>query len=207
MPISGRVIVPGAAKYAGTPDVGMGEYGEMLVSEIRGPYSAVNKGGLLFTASAAGVTVPAIAATLVSVFSLYNPRNSGRVGELVDVDITSVLAALVVNTFGWYFSADKNADTATFTTKGTAQPGAIDGGPAGNKIQFYSALTHVGTPVLWDVIGGHHAVTSTQVGGIHKDYAGKRLIMPGTVVSIAASTTVCTTAGLTLAASWIELPA
>src|SRR3990167_1787015 len=137
------------------PDKGTGYAGELLVAQTAGAFYHRNVAGNVFTANVTAVTITAIAATLVSVYSLYNPRNSGIDMELIDADLTTALATTVVNTYGLYFSADKNADTATFTTKGTAQPGKIDGGPAGNKGQFYSALTHVGTPVRWRVIGGH----------------------------------------------------
>lgn len=204
----GRVMNPLTTNISDNlpSDVLLGKQGEQLASELHGKYFTINKRGGLFTANVTAVTVPVIAATLVSVFSFYNPRNSGVDMELVDLDLSSVLAALVVNTFGLYFSADKNADTSTFTTKGTVQRGIIDGGPVGNKGQFYSALTHVGTPARWRMLGGHHAVTSTQTGGIHVDFDGKAIIPPGTVVSLAASTTVNTTSGLDIGATWAEWP-
>src|SRR6185436_10398428 len=136
------------------PVVALGRNGEQLASEIHGKFYTVNKRGNLFTANVTGVTIPVVTATVASVFSLYNPRNSGVDMELIDIDIAIVLATTVVNDYGLYFSADKNADTATFTTKITVQPGYIDGGPAGNRGQAYSALTHVGTPVKWRVVGG-----------------------------------------------------
>lgn len=192
--------------FGSSPAMLGGKAGEGIVNELNGRYYTANYNGLVFTANVTAVTVPAIAATLVSVFSLYNPRNSGVNASLIDTDITSVLATLVVNTFAWYFSADKNADTATFTTKGTAQSGVLDGGPAGNKVQFYSALTHVGTPVRWRIIGGHHATTSTATGGIHRDWDGTAIVKPGTAISIAASTAVGTTSGLDLGVTWAEIP-
>ena len=210
MPVNyGRVIAPGTVKKAigDSPELGMGEQGEQLTSEIHGKFYTINKSGNVFTANVTAVTVPVVAATLVSVFSLYNPRNSGVNLELIDTDITSVLATLVVNTYGWYFSADKNADTATFTTKGTPNSGLLDGGPAGNKGQFYSALTHVGTPVRWKIIGGDHATTSTAVGGIHRDWDGAAIVKPGTIISIAASTAAATTSGTDLGVTWAEWPA
>lgn len=204
----GRILNPATTSLPdmATPDIALGKQGEQLASELHGKYYTINKRGGLYTANVAAVTVPTIAATLVSVFSLYNPRNSGIDMELIDFDITTVLATLVVNTYGLYFSADKNADTSTFTAKGTALSCRIDGGPVGNKGQFYSALTHVGTPVLWRILGGDLAVTSTQVGGIHVDFDGKAIIPPGTVVSLATTTAAATTSGTAAAATWAEWP-
>lgn len=203
----GQVINPFASTKSDgdNPVIGVGRNGEVLVSDIGGKFYAVNQRGGLFTANVTAVTVPAIAATLVSVFSLYNPRNSGVNMELVDLDITSVLATLVVNTFGLYYSTGKNADTSTFTTKVEPQNGKVGDNP-GNKGEFYSALTHVGTPVRWRILGGHHAVTSTAVGGIHVDFDGKAIIPPGVVVSLAASTAAGTTSGLDLGVTWAERP-
>lgn len=202
-----QVLNPSTTRRADgdQPVMGAGLNGEMLASEIHGKFYTINKRGGLFTANVTAVTVPVVAATMVSVFSLYNPRNSGVDMELVDLDITSVLATLVVNTFGLYYSAGKNADTATFTTKVAPQHGRVGENP-GNKGEFYSALTHVGTPVRWRILGGHHATTSTAAGGIHVDFDGKAIIPPGVAVSLAASTAAGTTSGLDVGVSWAEWP-
>src|SRR3954471_8545966 len=101
----GRVLNPSSisAPDTQTLDILLGRQGEQLASELHGKYYTINKRGGLFTGNVTAVTVPVIAATLVSVFSLYNPRNSGVDMELIDIDITSVLAAVVVDTFGLYF--------------------------------------------------------------------------------------------------------
>lgn len=202
----GRVLNPASTVLPDqtVTDIALGLNGEQLASELHGKYYSINKRGALFTANVTGQTIPVIASTLASVFALYNPRNSGIDMELIDMDITTVLATLVVNTYGLYFSADKNADTATFTTKGTVQPCYLDGGPASNKGQFYTALTHVGTPVRWRILGGDHATTSTQVGGIHVDFDGKAIIKPGTIVSLATSTAAGFTSGTDVAVTWAE---
>lgn len=188
------------------PAVGGGINGEQLVSEIHGFYYTANKNGAVFHGSVTGVTVPVIAGAAATVWGLYNPRNSGVDLELLDCDFGIVLATTVVNVYGLYFSADKNADTSTFTTKGTAQSGYIDGGPAGNRGQFYSAVTPVGTPVRWMTVGGHSAVTSTAQGLHHTDFKGKGLIKPGTLVTLYASTAASTTSGIDFVASWAEWP-
>lgn len=204
----GRVSNPATTRLqdSNEPAVSLGLNGEQLASEIHGKFYTVNKRNNLFTANVTAVTVPVNATTLVSVFGLYNPPTSGIDMELIDLDITTVLATIVVNTYGLYFSADKNAATATFTTKGTAQSGYLDGGPAGNRGQFYSAVTHVGTPVLWRILGGDLAVTSTQVGGIHVDFDGKAIIRPGTLVSVATTTAAAQTSGTAVGATWAEWP-
>ncbi len=208
MLIRGRVINPNTVNQADGAEsaAALGKQGQLLAALLGGVHYETNMRGGLFRANVTAVTIPVVAATLVSVFGLDNPRNSGVNMELVSIDITSVLATLVVNTYGLYFSADKNADTATFTTKGTVQNGAVDGGPARNKGQFYSAVTHVGTPVRCAIIGGHHATTSGQAGEFSKKFDGSLIIPPGTLVSVAASTAASTISGLDLEAVWAERP-
>lgn len=186
-----------------TPPFASGRSGEVIVSELRGQYAIANDRGHLFFAGAAAVTLPANAATLASKFALYNPVGSGINMELVDLDIGSVVATTVVDMVGLYYSNGNNAATATFTTAGTIQSGII-GSSNQPRGQFYSALTHVGTPVLAGLIGGFGAVTSTYEGTFHYDFNGKVIIPEGCIVSVAMTTAAGTASGITLGARWIE---
>lgn len=196
---------------SGQPDGGslvlpaFGRHSEQLVDLIHGQYFYPTLRGKGFYFDVTGVTVPVVAATLVSVFSLYNPPQSGVLAELVDVDINQVLATTVVNTFGWYFTAGSGAQGSTFTTPGTARARRV-GDTASNRVTPYSALTHVGTPVRCDTIGGHGATANATSSGIHKEYNGKLLVPPGVVISLATSTAAGTASGLGLAVSWLEWP-
>lgn len=194
---------------SGLPDGGplvfpaFGRHAEQLVSQIHGKHFYPNLRGRLFQFDVTGVTVPVIAATLVSVFSLHNPPSSGVIAELVDVDIDQVLATTVVGTFGWYESHGANALGATLTTAGTVKSGRVGDTP-NNKVVAYSALTHVGTPVRADIIGGHGATTNQNQ--IRKEYDGKLLLPPGVIISLATSTGPATASGLGLSVKWIEWP-
>ena len=180
-----------------------GKQGDAIVSELHGKHFTANYRGKLFAATAAAVTVPVVAANLVSVFTLYNPPASGVNMELVEASVVNVLATTVVDGVGWYFSSAVLTAGGTFTTVGTPQPLNVGAGftPAG---KFYSAYTHSGTPVLVDIIGGYGAATD-QVG-ITRFYDGRLILPPGIAMSIAMTTTASTGSGLTLSASWQESP-
>lgn len=183
----------------------IGRQGDNLVSELHGKFYTQTYRDMVFRANATAKTVPAVASGLVSVFTLYNPVGSGINMSLIDFDITSVVATLVVNTYGLYYSVGPVAAAGTFTTLGTAIPAKLGSAIAGNKGLYYSAYTHSGTPARWLILGGHAATTSTQAGGIHVDFDGKAIIRPGSAVSVAASTAAGTTSGLDLAVTWAEV--
>lgn len=182
-----------------------GKQGEGLVSEIHGKNYTANYRGGLFGFNVTAKTVPVIAATLVSVFSLWNPPSSGVNAELVDTEIGQVLATTVVDAIGWYYSSGSLALAGTFSTAGTALSGII-GNAAANKVVPYSAYTHSGTPARVDIIGSFGAVTDVGMSLPMKLYDGRLIIPPGTVVSIAMSTAAGTASGLDISARWIEWP-
>jgi hypothetical protein len=191
------------------PLLSSGRQAELLVSEIHGKYytSAYRKNVFKFNVTA--VTVPHIASGMVSVFSLWNPPQSNVIGELISTDIVNMLATTVVDAFGWYFSASNLALAGTFSTPSVANTNHFSGRlgeTPGNLVQAFTSYTHSGTPVRVDIIGGHGAATNATALNIHKDYDGRVLIPPGTVISVGTSTTVATTSGLDLEAVWSEWP-
>ena len=210
--IQGQVTNPATANSGdglSPPAVAIGRQGELLASEIHGKWysSSVRNAG--FTANRTAATVPAVAATLVSVFSLVNPIGSGVNLELTDTDIGSVVAATVVNTYGWDPRIGAAMSAGTFNTSGVAGTNWFSnllGSNIQGKGAYYSAYTHSGTPARWKIVGSTWAVTSTNVGTMHMDWDGKAVMGPGTVISMAASTAAGTAAGLDLGVSWQEVP-
>lgn len=187
------------------PVVGLGKQKDLFVSEAHGKFYSANYRGALFGFNVTAVTIPLIANNLVSVFSLWNPQNSGVNAELVDTDIGQVLATTVVDAAGWYYSNGSAALAGTFTTLGTALSGIIGNNPA-NKVLPYSAYTHSGTPKRFDIIGSFGAVTDAGFSLPQKLYNGRIIIPPGTVASVAMSTAAGTASGLDVSVRWIEWP-
>lgn len=182
-----------------------GPSGEKLTAECHGRYyNACYRGGV-FLFSAAAVTLPVNAATLASKFAIYNPPSSGKVMELITCDAASVVATTVVDALGLYFSTGTNATGSTFTTPGTIVPMYLGGG-ASSAMTGYSALTHVGTPVLACLMQtwGATAVTNQNINSY--EFNGKVIVPPGTVISLAMTTAASTGSGITLSLSWAEHP-
>ena len=160
------------------PNIPAGTRGELLVSEVRGKYAAATLAGMVFTASVSGVTVPANANNLVSVFSLYNAPSSQKLVELVSFDLAYVLATTVVDGYGLYAQSKigSGVTAPTLMTAGTAYSTLV-GGTASPSAAVYSALTHVGTPTLLALMFTSGAVTDTVTGPNHYDFDG-RFILP-----------------------------
>ncbi len=186
-----------------------GRQGEYDIALIHGKNytGALNKN--LFSFNVTAVTIPAIAATLVSVFTLWNPPGSGVIGEMVDTEVGQVLATTVVDTVGWYYSAGAAALAGTFTTPSVALTNhfaARIGDTPANQIKPYTAYTHSGTPARVDIIGAFGATTDAGFALPSKSYDGKLALPPGVAISVAMSTAVGTTSGLDLSCRWLEWP-
>jgi len=177
-------------------------------SQVQSPrYQYLASRGLVFGAHRAAVTLPTNAATLASLFGLYNPPSSGKMVELIDVEAHYVVATTVVTALGVYYSNGSNATGATFTTELRS---AIESGRLGegqtSVCRFYSAVTHVGTPALAGIVGGWGAVTDSGATPIRKEFNGSLQFPPGTLVALAMTTAAATTSGVTLGMRWAEVP-
>ena len=181
-----------------------GKAGEAIVNELRGKYFISAYRNRLFSATAAGVTIPLITSAVVSVFTLYNPPGSGVNMEMVETTIGSTSATTVVNVVGWYFSTATATAAGTFTTKGTVQ-NMLVGGAAGQG-QFFSSYTHSGTPTLIDIISAYGATTNANSSPPQKLHDGKLVLPPGIAMSIAMGTAAGTTTANTIEAVWAEWP-
>ena len=180
---------------------------DQLVDDLHGKHYTVNYRGKLFEANAANIGIPLIAANLVSTFALINPPSSNVNAEMVDVTVTLWNALSVVDVVGWYYSPVTKLFAGTFTTPGTANSGEVGNNPP-NKVLFYSAYTHSGTPTLVDTIGQIGATAITSPINTTKFYDGRLILPPGNVMSIAVSTgaLVAATNAVNVEARWCEWP-
>jgi hypothetical protein len=207
---SGLIIDPTQTAYAdatGSQLVGGHSSSEQLVDGLHGKHYIVNYRGKLFEANAGNIVIPVVANNLVSVFSLINPPSSGVNAEMVDVTIGLTFALAVVDAVGWYYSPATSLFAGTFTTPGTANSGEVANNPP-NKVLFYSAYTHSGTPKLVDTIGQIGATAITSSINTTKFYDGRLILPPGVVISLAVSTTVgvAATNAFNVEARWCEWP-
>lgn len=181
-----------------------GGYGDGLVSYLQARYGFSTKNGAVFSYNRTAVTVPVVAVTMVSVFFLYNPVASGKNLFVLNACIGQVLAATVVNTYGFYTGTTVEIAAGTFTTPATPLSRIVNG-VAGVGVP-YSAYTHSGTPTRRAIIGSHGATTNANSSMIDKWFDGDVMIPPGTGLSIAATTAAGTASGLDPEVTWMELP-
>ncbi len=172
-------------------------------SDIHGKFFEANYRGKMFSANVTGVTIPFVTSGVVSVFTLWNPPNSGVIAEIASTMLGQVLATTVVDTVGWYSSTVAASAAGTFSTLGVARSCMVQN-PASNAVKFYSAYTHSGTPSREDIIGAFGAVTDAGMPFIEKLYDGRLILPQGIAMSVCMSTAVGFTAGLDIEATWIE---
>jgi hypothetical protein len=203
----GQVSDPTVVSIAdgAVPQFKAGHDTERLVDELHGKFYTANYRGKIFEANGVQLTLPVVASNLASVFTLFNPPGSGVNAEIVDATVTQFLAATVVDQVGWYFSPVTSALAGTFTTLGTTNSGVVGANPA-NRVLFYSAYTHSGTPKLVDAIAGFGALTNVAPTPVAKLYDGRLILPPGVVMSIAMATAATGSSGVNLEARWCEWP-
>lgn len=177
-------------------------FNDIAVSQLQARYGIAAKSNALYGATRAAATIPVVAATMVSVFFLYNPVGSGMNMQLVYISIDQILATTVVNTYGLYTGTTAEIAAGTFTTPGTVVNRNING--AAGVGAYYSAYTHSGTPTLRAIIGTHGAVTNPTAQPIERWFDGSIQLAPGQGVSIAATTAASTTNGVAIDACWLE---
>lgn len=188
----------------------LGKQSEALQANLHGIYYNAAIRGCLFTFNVTAVTVPVIASGLVSVFSLYNPPNSGKVLELIDIDMANLSGTTVIDVLGLYWMGNPVSGQSTFTTPGVFGTNFFGGVPgrSGASGIPYSALTHLtgATPARVDIINSQNTTTNIQGLPVHYEFKGKRLLYPGDLVSLAASTAAMHTSTTDLGMSWAEWP-
>lgn len=182
-----------------------GGFGDQLTTQLQARYGYSTKNSAVYSFARGAVTIPVVAATLVSVFTLYNPVGSGKNLFVLNTCIGMALATTVVDTFGWYTGTTVEIAAGTFTTPGTPINRYINGA-VGVGVP-YSAYTHSGTPTLRAVVGSHGATTNANSSMIDRWFDGAICVAPGIGISLAASTAAGTASGLNPEVTWMELTA
>ncbi len=202
----GSVLNPFAVKFADNQQGGVqaiyDQAGCPLIAQRSGTFAPASLRQAAFKASANAVTLPVNAASLASVFGIYNPPGSGVWLELIDLMVQSVNATTVVNGVGIYFSTVALSSLATFTTAGTVNSTQV-GAPQG-KGQFWTSVAHSGTPKLQALCAGWGAVTNANIGPQRYPFDGTVLVPPGVLMSVANTTAASTGSDMTLELTWAE---
>ena len=193
-----------------------GRQADQLISEIHGKwYTAGYRGATFITSTLiAGITVPVAAATLNSKFTLWNPAGSGKVVELISINIGVSGATTVASGLGLMIQRNLTATsgiptsvTAQYTAplglSGTAAAGAYSQATLTNvAIPGVSASTPV--PIPYYNIFEFGAVTNTSAASMEHFFDGRIILGPDSLIAL------CDTVGteLTIAATltWAEWP-
>ncbi len=186
----------------------LGKQGECLGALMHGQYYSAALRGNLFSFNVTAVTVPVIASSLASVFSLYNPPTTNKVLELIDFDMGFLTGTTVIDVVGLYWQQNPISAAATFTTAAAFGTNVFGGSPGRGTPSAiaYTSLAHSGTPVRVAVLNSLNT-TSVVIGTpIHYDFKGKIVLFPGDLVSVAVSTTHLTNTTTDLGISWAEWP-
>lgn len=208
----GLVASPVAANYGDgivQQNSALGKQGEQLSADIHGQYYAAAVRGKVFKANKTAITIPVIAATLASLFSLYNPPGSGVIAEVIHTEVGQVLATTVVDTLGWYSTTVALTALGTVGTQLVAGTGLFSArtGDTPSPQCSVGSFTHSGTPVRTELVASFGAVTDAVVfQAIQKAHNGTTLVTPGTVISLAMSTAAGTASGLDVGVTWAEWP-
>ena len=211
MPISQSRVIP--LNLLGSYDVNTvnddlaGRHGDKYVSEVHGKWFHATVNGMVWTATATGITIPVVAANLVSTYTIQNPLGNNKVFEMISTDIGIVLATQVVNHYGWYKMDGIGRLVVDLTSKtlGTPQNRALGQAGAPTAL-FLTAGTFTGTPTLVDIVATTGAVTTTGNLRSGKDHDGSLLVFPGETITFASSTAASTASGMAVQTSWAEWP-
>jgi len=211
MLIQGQVGAPQAQSIpAGTtPPVRQGQLGDVIVSEVHGRYYETNYRGALFSSFINALTIasthatPIAAGTGTPIIGIFNPAGSGK-----NLAIVRVQQATTSGTPGgpllWNVIPNPQNITATFTAPysnfNLAQQGSVA------RIFNNTALTGSTAGTAFRTAGGSAAVAATGVILTYsEEYAGDILVVPGTMVALAA-TAAGTSHVISVFAEWEEIP-
>jgi len=182
----------------------LGVRGEVLGNSVYGQYGVAGINGNVFTTSvpaSASLTLPTTLATLASKFCLLNPQSSGKIYELIRLDLFINSATEVVNTIGLTKSTQTAAGLGTLTA-GVINNLNVNGG-INSTATFYVAATHADTPVWYKSLLG---VNATAVGFFQNTYYfnGTVWLPPGNCIDLVTS--VATQANAIPDLVWAEWP-
>ncbi len=198
----------------GNLPIAQGKQGDLLVSQMHGKYYTACYRGAVFIAStlAAGIVVPFIAATVASKHSLWNPAASGKVLELIDINLLQVPGSSLITGTAIAFQGPL-AQTGGVAGTLTVSTGAFSCARVGSNFPsvatLYSAatLTNVAIANLSPVIMLYNSIATTTIsqGPTNYQFDGKIVMTPDTISAL-VDTITGTQSASPVSISWAEWP-
>jgi hypothetical protein len=196
--IRGLVGAPSTPYTDGQPyQLRQGRMGELIVTDFRGKYAEANSRGMLFHActAIAGVTLPIITST-TQTYALWNPPGSGRVVELVAIELGYLSAAevpgnLCISVLGFTGPLTATGGVPISAATGnTPISGQYGGSGPTPKSQWLSAIT-CSALTLTRTLGLSYetALAASTNAPFYQAYLfdGKDLLFPGQVMFLGGS--------------------
>lgn len=189
-PMTGAVLNPALAQNNDGNSIAaaVGRNGDLLATEIHGPYFHAVSRGATFAASAAGTTGVAILAPggTTSGFMFYNPVGSGVNMEILELIIEPLTATDVVGNIGLEFGAPPT----TVTNADSVRSGLI----GGNNLTAQCKASHGSTIVAMTFLKWLPIFVQTTAGVLQGSFClynpwGTLVLAPGGAINIVSSTT------------------
>lgn len=200
--IYGAVGAPSSTSAADNSNLPLlqGKAGEGIVAELHGKWytGAYRNMAFLSGGAAAGTTIP-VSSTTAPTFTLYNPIGSGKVVELIKLNVSILNATTVVSSIALgMISGLLVAPTSVTAIPIVAANGLAVATPAA---QLWSAATLAAAATRFFTLFSVSA-TSGAFGNNTYDFDGSVLLQPGSLVHV------CGTAAQTSASlqsiAWAE---
>lgn len=159
-----------------------GKAGEGVVTELHGKWYTSNYRNQVFMSggAAAGTTIPASNATAAT-FTLYNPIGSGKVLELIKLNVSILNATTVVSGISLgLISGLLVAPTSVTAIPVVSANGLAVASPAG---QLWSAATLAAAATRFFTLFSVSA-TSGAFPNFNYDFDGSLLLQPGSLVHV-----------------------
>ena len=187
---------------------GMGHAGEQIVRELGGKrYIAASRGNL-FHACYGAVTLN-VYTTTAGVALLFNPLGSGKLVEVHKIRATPILATEVVDGLVLGVLLGVGGGTAVPTTHSAAAgiySMPLNGSSLTPVASAWASATVVQPSLLMGLGMGDSSTTATNnmAAPAEIDFDGTLVLAPGTIITVATSTTVEGGANLIIDIDWSE---
>jgi len=184
-----------------------GKFGEVLDAKAHGDYYTGAYYGKTFIGSTAvaGTTIPVLAASLVSTFTLYNPLGSGVNLEVLWYDLGVLSATAVVGSIALAYQS--GLAVAPLVPVSLTPTPALIGGAFAPLGKLYSSCTLAGTPTVLQSLGFAFGTTTAAAGPTfaHYEINGRILIAPGSLL-VTTSQSAAQSAAMIQSLGWAEWP-
>lgn len=181
--------------------VGMGEYSDLLVSELQARYYENVYRGIVFSAANSGVQALSVASATFTGLAVGNPAGSGKNLVLLDASFAVAAAITAVCSVALAY-----APIVALTAGTAVGPNSmLVGGGVASVAKVGASATLGAAPTVLRPLGGTGWVTATAQGqfSAKDEIAGAIIVAPGQLVCIEA---LVAAVSVVASMTWAEIP-